>query len=84
MIPRQAGRNDFQERGDPVIGLIAADRQSFALKTTTIVDRAGHRIRLASATISSEWLFSRLEGAITNARVDPGAKILLSNPFPRD
>ena len=39
-------------------------------------------IRLASATISSEWLFSRLEGLSANARVDPGAKIIALQPFP--
>jgi hypothetical protein len=39
-------------------------------------------IRLASATISSERLFSRLEGLSANARVDPGAKIIALQPFP--
>ena len=38
--------------------------------------------RLASATISSVRLFSRLEGLSANARVDPGAKITALQPFP--
>jgi len=39
-------------------------------------------IRLASATISSVRLFSRLEGLSANGRVDPGAKIAALQPFP--
>src|SRR5271165_4137617 len=39
-------------------------------------------IRLASATISSVLLFSRLEGLSANARVDPGAKIAALQPLP--
>ena len=39
-------------------------------------------IRLASATISSERLFSRLVGLSANARFDPGAKIDALQPFP--
>src|SRR5215472_13040204 len=39
-------------------------------------------IRLASATISSVRLFSRLEGLSANGRVDPGAKITALQPFP--
>src|SRR3974390_2441133 len=39
-------------------------------------------IRLASATISSVRLFSRLERLSANARVDPGAKITALQPFP--
>ena len=39
-------------------------------------------IRLASATISSVRLFSRLEGLSANGRVEPGAKIAALQPFP--
>jgi hypothetical protein len=39
-------------------------------------------MRLASATISSERLFSRLEGLSAIARVEPGAKIAALQPFP--
>ena len=39
-------------------------------------------IRLACATISSERLFSRLEGLSAIARVEPGAKIAALQPFP--
>ena len=39
-------------------------------------------IRLASATISSERLFSRLEGLSASAWVDLGAKIAALQPFP--
>jgi hypothetical protein len=39
-------------------------------------------IRLASATISSVRLFSRLEGLSANGRVDPGAKIAALQPLP--
>src|ERR1700722_7489282 len=48
-------------------------------------DRGPNRasiIRLASATISSVRLFSRLDGLSANARVDPGAKIAALQPFP--
>ena len=38
--------------------------------------------RLASATISSVLLFSRLEGLSANARVDPSAKIAALQPLP--
>ena len=38
--------------------------------------------RLASATISSVLLFSRLEGLSANGRVDPGAKIAALQPLP--
>ena len=38
--------------------------------------------RLASATISSERLFSKLEGLSAIARVEPGAKIAALQPFP--
>jgi hypothetical protein len=38
--------------------------------------------RLASATISSVRLFSRLEGLSANARVEPGEKIDALQPFP--
>jgi len=41
-------------------------------------------IRFASATISSERLFSRLEGLSASARVDPGAKIEARQPFPTE
>ena len=41
-------------------------------------------IRLASATISSVRLFSRLEGLSANGRVDPGAKIEALQPFPTE
>jgi hypothetical protein len=41
-------------------------------------------IRLASATICSEWLFSKLEGLSANERVDPGAKITALQPFPTE
>jgi hypothetical protein len=41
-------------------------------------------IRLASATISSVPLFSRLEGLSANARVDPGAKMEALQPFPTE
>jgi hypothetical protein len=41
-------------------------------------------IRFASATISSERLFSRLEGLSASARVDPGAKIEALQPFPTE
>src|SRR6516162_4413913 len=41
-------------------------------------------IRLASATISSVRLFSRLEGLPANGRVDPGAKIEALQPFPTE
>jgi hypothetical protein len=39
-------------------------------------------IRLASATISSVRLFSRLDGLSSNARVEPGEKIDARQPFP--
>src|SRR5262245_3903604 len=39
-------------------------------------------MRLASATISSERLFSRLEGLSAIARVEPGAKMAALQPFP--
>ena len=39
-------------------------------------------MRLASATISSERLFSKLEGLSAIARVEPGAKIAALHPFP--
>jgi len=39
-------------------------------------------MRLASATISSERLFSRSEGLSAIARVEPGAKIAALQPFP--
>ena len=38
--------------------------------------------RLASAMISSERLFSRLDGLSGNARRDPGPKISALQPFP--
>ena len=38
-------------------------------------------MRLASATISSERLFSKLEGLSAIARVEPGAKIAALQPF---
>ena len=41
-------------------------------------------IRLASATISSVRLFSRLEGLSAIGRVDPGAKIEALQPFPTE
>jgi hypothetical protein len=41
-------------------------------------------IRLASAMISSERLFSRLEGLSANAWVEPGAKITALQPFPTE
>jgi hypothetical protein len=39
-------------------------------------------IRLASATISSLRLFSRLEGLSSNARFEPGGKTDALQPFP--
>jgi hypothetical protein len=41
-------------------------------------------IRLASATVSSVRLFSRLEGLSANARVEPGEKIDALQPFPTE
>jgi len=41
-------------------------------------------MRLASATISSERLFSKLEGLSAIARVEPGAKIAALQPFRLD
>ena len=41
-------------------------------------------IRLASATISSLRLFSKLKGLSANARVEPGSKIAPLRPFPTD
>jgi hypothetical protein len=41
-------------------------------------------IRLASATISSVRLFSRLDGLSANGRVHPGAKIEALQPFPTE
>ena len=41
-------------------------------------------IRLASATISSLQLFSKLKGLSANARVEPGSKIAPLQPFPTD
>ena len=40
-------------------------------------------IRLASATISSLRLFSKLKGLSANARVEPGSKIAPLQPFPQ-
>ena len=39
-------------------------------------------IRLASVTISSLRLFSRLEGLSANALLEPGGKIVALQPFP--
>jgi len=41
-------------------------------------------IRLASATISSLRLFSKLKGLSANARFEPGSKIDALQPFPTD
>jgi hypothetical protein len=41
-------------------------------------------MRLASATISSLRLFSKLEGLSANARFEPGSKIDALQPFPTD
>ena len=65
---------------------LAACRQGFADRGNE--DYSNRRpsrasiIRLASATISSVRLFSRLEGLSANGRVDPGAKIAALQPFP--
>jgi hypothetical protein len=65
---------------------IAARQQSFADDgNEDYNDRGPSRasiIRLASTTISSVRLFSKLEGLSANARVDPGAKIAALQPFP--
>jgi hypothetical protein len=41
-------------------------------------------MRLASATISSLRLFSKLKGLSANARFEPGSKIDALQPFPTD
>ena len=41
-------------------------------------------MRLASATISSLQLFSKLKGLSANARFEPGSKIDALQPFPTD
>jgi len=67
---------------------LAACRQGFADRGNE--DYSNRRpsrasiIRLASATISSVRLFSRLEGLSANGRVDPGAKIEALQPFPTE
>jgi hypothetical protein len=41
-------------------------------------------MRLASATISSLRLFSKLKGLSANARFEPGSKMDALQPFPTD
>ena len=41
-------------------------------------------MRLASATISSLQLFSKLKGLSANARFEPGSKMTALQPFPTD
>jgi hypothetical protein len=80
-----SGWQGFSDRAGDPIAFLKRGRDRHLVRAEDYNDHGPRRAsitRLASTTISSVRLFSRLEGLSANARVDPGAKMAALQPFP--